>query len=312
MHSKQPLVSVILCFFNEERFIDEAVQSVIGQTHSSWELILVDDGSSDQSVGIAKKYAAEYPDKIIYVDHESHSNKGLSASRNAGIKISRGEFVAVIDADDVWLPVKLTNQLSLFEINPDASVILEASSYWYSWNDPKARDILIPIGVAQDRVYEPPQLMLALYPLGQGAAPCPSGIMVRRRVFDKSKFEESFRGIYQMYEDQGFLCKIYLREKIFVSPACNNQYRQRPSSLVSAVYETGKYDTVRKYYLDWFEKFLKEEERQYAEVNKLLNKAFFPYRYPIFYQLTVQLPKKIKRKMAGVLVKLGVLHYPKK
>ena len=312
MKDDQPLVSIILCFYNEERFIEQAVQSVINQTNTSWELILVDDGSSDLSVGMAKKYAEEYPDKIIYMEHEGHSNKGLSASRNAGIKISRGQFVAVIDADDVWLAGKLANQLFLFENHPDASVILESSLYWYSWNDPKARDIPIPIGVAQDRVYEPPQLMLALYPLGKGAAPCPSGIMVRRSVFDKSKFEESFRGIYQMYEDQGFLCKIYLREKIFVSSACNNQYRQRPSSLVSAVYETGKYDSVRKYYLDWFEEFVKNEESHREEVNKLLRKAFLPYRHPIQYQLTDQFPKKIKSKIARVLVKLGVLHYPKK
>ena len=312
MNSVQPVVSVILCFYNEERFLSEAVQSVLHQTYTSWELILVDDGSSDKSVGMAKKYAADYPDKIIYLEHEGHSNNGLSASRNAGIKIARGQFIAVIDADDVWLAGKLTNQLSLFEYHPDASVILESSLYWYSWNDTKARNIPIPIGVPQDRVYEPPQLMLALYPLGKGAAPCPSGIMIKRSVFDKSKFEESFRGIYQMYEDQGFLCKIYLREKVFVSSGCNNQYRQRPSSLVSAVYETGKYDTVRKHYLDWFEEFLKNEESHHEEVNKLLRKAFLPYRHPIVYQLTEQIPKKIKSKIAGVLVKLGVLHYPKK
>jgi glycosyltransferase involved in cell wall biosynthesis len=311
MKDSQPLVSIVLCFFNEERFIDESVQSVINQTHTLWELILVDDGSSDLSVGIAKKYASEYPDKIIYIDHEGHSNKGLSASRNAGIKISKGQFVAVIDADDVWLPGKLADQLAIFKIHPEASVVLESSLYWYSWNDPKAQDVPIPIGVAQDLVYEPPQLMLALYPLGKGSAPCPSGIMVRRSVFDKSKFEESFRGIYQMYEDQGFLCKIYLREKIFVSSACNNLYRQRPSSLVSAVYETGKYDLVRKYYLNWFEKFLKSENSQNEDVSRLMRKAFFPYKHPMLYHLTVQIPKKMKSKIVGILVKWGLLHYPK-
>jgi glycosyltransferase involved in cell wall biosynthesis len=312
MKDNQPLVSVILCFYNEERFIEQAVHSVLNQKSTSWELILVDDGSSDLSVGMAKQYAIDYPGKVIYMEHESHSNKGLSASRNAGIRISRGEFVALIDADDIWLPDKLENQLAIFENHPHASVILESSLYWYSWNDPKAQDIPIPIGVAQDRIYEPPQLMLALYPLGKGAAPCPSGIMVRRSVFDKSKFEESFRGIYQMYEDQGFLCKIYLREKVFVSSACNNQYRQRPSSLVSVVYETGKYDTVRKYYLDWFENFLRNEKIENKDVNRLLKKAFLPYRHPIRYQLVDRFPKRMKSKIAGVLVRLGILHYPKK
>ena len=232
MSSELPLVSVVLCFYNEERFIHASVQSVLQQTYPSWQLLLVDDGSSDQSVAIAKKYVADYPGKITYVEHDGHANKGLSASRNAGIKLATGQFVAFIDADDVWLPHKLTNQLSIFSNHTDATVILESSSYWYSWNDLKAKDILIHVGVAADKVYRPPHLMLALYPLGKGAAPVPSGIIVRRTVLDKTLFEESFKGIHQMYEDQGFLCKIYLREKVFVSAQCNNLYRQRSSSLV--------------------------------------------------------------------------------
>ena len=312
MKSELPLVSVVLCFYNEERFIHESVQSILQQTHASWQLLLVDDGSVDQSVAIAKKYASDFPDKIIYVEHEGHANKGLSASRNAGIKLSTGQFVAFIDADDVWLPHKLANQLSIFNSHPEAMVILEASSYWYSWNNPKAKDILIHVGVAPGKVYPPPQLMLQLYPLGKGAAPVPSGIMARRTVLEKTLFEESFRGIHQMYEDQGFLCKIYLREKVFISSESNNLYRQRPSSLVSSVYETGKYDTVRKNYLEWFEKFLTREGIQHPGVYKLLEKAFLPYRNPIQYRYTVELPRKGKSFIAGILVKLGVLHYPKK
>ncbi|HEX8356723.1 MAG TPA: glycosyltransferase family A protein, partial [Segetibacter sp.] len=106
-NQSKPLVSVIVSFLNEERFLEEAIQSVLWQKYSNWELILIDDGSSDSSSDIAKKYAREYPDKIYYLEHENHANKGLSGSRNYGISKSKGDLIAILDADDVWLPDKL-------------------------------------------------------------------------------------------------------------------------------------------------------------------------------------------------------------
>jgi glycosyltransferase involved in cell wall biosynthesis len=210
---EQPLVSVILCFYNEQRFIKEAIESVRNQTYSHWELLMVDDGSSDLSPLIAKSYVSQYPKNTFYLQHEGHLNKGLSASRNVGIKKAKGKYVAFIDADDIWLPEKLENQVALLESNTQASVLLEASYYWKSWTETSETDVTIPIGARQG-IYDPPLLAQLLYPLGKGAAPCPSGMMVRREVLDRYTFEESFRGLYQMYEDQAFLCKIYLNETV--------------------------------------------------------------------------------------------------
>src|SRR4051812_22492076 len=135
--NKQPglLVSVIIAFMNEERFLAEAIESVIKQDYNNWELILVDDGSSDGSVGIANRYVMNHPGKIRYTEHANHANKGVSASRNQGIAIAKGDLVAVLDADDVWLPSKLTDQVTLLAANPDAMLLCEASQYWYSWNN---------------------------------------------------------------------------------------------------------------------------------------------------------------------------------
>jgi glycosyltransferase involved in cell wall biosynthesis len=299
-------ISVILCFYNEEKFLSEAVESVFSQTYPDWELILVDDGSTDGSSGVAKSYVARFPDKIRYVEHEQHSNKGLSASRNAGIKMTQGSFVAFIDADDVWLSDKLYLQLDIFKRYPETTVLLEASLYWYSWSNNAAHDVPIAVGV-EEGLYYPPALIRQLYPLGKGAAPCPSGIMVRRAVLDRCIFEESFRGMYQMYEDQAFLCKVYLKENVFVSSVWNNKYRQRPSSLVSSVYESGKYDTVRNYYLNWFEGYAKSTGLHHAEVTPLLKKALLPYRQPLLYKFKVAYPETLKLLTARMLMKLGVI-----
>src|SRR5690606_18441467 len=108
-----PAVSVITAFLNEERFLGEAIESVISQRYTDWELILVDDGSSDGSPVIALEYAARYPGKISCLRHEGGENKGLSASRNLGITRARGALIAFLDADDVWTPEKLEIQAGI-------------------------------------------------------------------------------------------------------------------------------------------------------------------------------------------------------
>ena len=307
--SGEPLVSVVLCFYNEQSFLREAIQSVFEQNYHHWELMLVDDGSSDEGTDIAKNYASRYPDKVFYLEHPYHQNKGLSASRNAGIKKCRGSYVAFLDADDVWLPEKLSSQIDIFRKHP-VTVILEASLYWNSWSDKKKADTVVPVG-APEGIYRAPQLMLGLYPLGKGAAPCPSGIMVQRAVLRRCVFEELFRGIFQMYEDQAFLCKVYLKESVYVSAACHNKYRQRAASLVSAVHDSGNYHKVRSYYLYWFRDYLRGQPFRYRSVERLLRKAQMPYREPLLYKLSVDLPQQARKMLIRVLIRVGILNYSK-
>lgn len=276
-----PLVTAIVCFLNEKAFLAEAVESVLHQEYTNWELLLIDDGSTDQSVDMAKAYAQQHPDKIYYIDHEGHSNKGLSASRNVGIRQARGELLALLDADDVWLPNKLTQQVALMEAHPDVTLLMEASEYWHDWDGSGKASVFEPIGTAQDRVYDPPQLMLNLYPLGQGAAPVPSGLMIRKARLKGQYFEESFRGIYAMYEDQAFLTKMYLNERVYVSSACTNRYRQRIGSLVQSVEESGHYDEVRSFYLNWLEHYLNTKQITDPRVRNSLQVAKQPKRLPL-------------------------------
>lgn len=305
----KPLVSVILCFYNEERFISEAIDSVLVQDYNRWELILVDDGSIDRSTAIAKQYASRYPDRIFYMHHRGHCNEGLSVSRNLGIENAHGDYVAFIDADDVWLPDKLSAQLSIFT-KTNVAMVVEASRYWNSWADPSKPDVIVPVGVPEG-IYRPPQLSVMLYPLGAGAAPCASGMMVRRTVLDNYGFEESFRGIFQMYEDHAFLCKVYLKEVVYVSAAWHNKLRQHPTSLVASVNRSGKYHMVRSYFLQWFSLYLKYQKIPYRKVKALVQRARMPYIEPFKYKVTVDYPKSIKALAARMLVRLGILSYSK-
>src|SRR5262245_32834695 len=97
----QPIVSCIIIFYNAEQFIQEAIDSVFAQTYCNWELLLVDDGSVDRSSEIARRIAEMHPERVRVVEHEGRCNRGMSASRNLGIRSSQGEEVAFVDSHDV-------------------------------------------------------------------------------------------------------------------------------------------------------------------------------------------------------------------
>jgi len=114
-----PLVSVIMKSYNHEKFIAECIESVLGQDFGDFELIIVDDASTDGSRQIIDSYAAK-DHRIQVIFHEV--NKGISNTVNDGIDAARGQFVAQIDSDDVWVADKLTKQLAVLERDEDLIV----------------------------------------------------------------------------------------------------------------------------------------------------------------------------------------------
>ena len=131
--ASDPLVSVISIFFNAAEFLAEAIESVLAQTYPHWELVLVDDGSSDGSAEIARRYADSDPGRIRYVEHPGHENRGISAARNLGVREALGEYVAFLDADDVYLPQKLERQAQLLAAHPEAAMVYGATLHWHGW-----------------------------------------------------------------------------------------------------------------------------------------------------------------------------------
>ncbi|MDF2188469.1 glycosyltransferase family A protein [Paraflavitalea sp. CAU 1676] len=279
-----PVVTVITAFLNEERFLEEAIESVLGQQFDNWEMILIDDGSTDNSTAIARRYAALYPGKIIYTEHEGHANKSTAASRNLGIAKARGELVAFLDADDVWNPAKLRIQVNIMRDHPGAAMLLEASEYWNSWQNTGKQDIVVQVGKIRDRLFQAPALAETLYPLVPVAAPCPSAIMVRREALLKhGGFEAGFTGKYQLYEDQAFLIKFYLNEPVYISSQCNNRYRQRIGSCVQWVRKEGSYHVVRKYFLQWLQQYMLSHHITHKNVQRLFNRAREEYSRPVLH-----------------------------
>src|SRR5438045_2206644 len=94
--SNEALISIIIPFFNREEFLAESIESVLAQTYSNWELVLVDDGSTDKSPQTARNYVEKYPDRILLYAHENGKNRGASSSRNLGIKHATGDFITFL------------------------------------------------------------------------------------------------------------------------------------------------------------------------------------------------------------------------
>lgn len=91
------MISVIIPCYNLEKYIGRTIESIINQTHSDWEMIIVDDGSVDNSKDICEKYCREYPNKIRLISQE---NKGVSVARNSGIEVAKGDYICLLDGDD--------------------------------------------------------------------------------------------------------------------------------------------------------------------------------------------------------------------
>ena len=108
--NNRPLVSVIMPAYNAARFVEAAVRSVLAQTVTDWELLVLDDGSSDETVSIVAALA-EQDGRIRLLPNEA--NMGVARTRNRGFDLCRGAYVALLDSDDVWHPEKLEKQLAL-------------------------------------------------------------------------------------------------------------------------------------------------------------------------------------------------------
>jgi glycosyltransferase involved in cell wall biosynthesis len=140
-----PSISVVIPVYNGEAFLRDAVESALRQSLAPTEIIVVDDGSSDGSLALARS---------LHVITLSQANQGVSAARNRAVERSRGDLVAFLDCDDIWLPHKLAAQAEALAARPEAGYAVSHIRYflepgtvapaWFHWNSPPEDDISYP------------------------------------------------------------------------------------------------------------------------------------------------------------------------
>jgi GT2 family glycosyltransferase len=262
----EPLLSCIMIFLDGERFIEEAISSVVAQA-GDWELVLVDDGSTDGSTAIARRWAAEHPARLRYVEHPGHANLGMSAARNAGLAASRGRYVGFLDCDDVWLPCVVGHVGRVLAANPGVDVVIGGTWRWYGWTgvaEDVSRDHRMSLPeVAPERIVEPPDLFAAIYGQPGGwRVPAMCSLVVRREaLIALGGMEVEFRGLY---EDQVLYTKLALHLRTVVDPRPLALYRQHSGSACERSVADGSWqrlgpsDAVRRF-MSWVRDYVEAE-----------------------------------------------------
>jgi glycosyltransferase involved in cell wall biosynthesis len=285
MEEIKGLVSVTIPFFNAERFLGETIESVFAQTCSSWELLLVDDGSSDGSTEIAKSYAARHPNNVRYLEHHGHRNLGVNAARNLGARHSRGEFLAFLDSDDIWLPTKLEVNVESMLTHAKVGFLFGPTEYWYEW-DPVGNANWkneVPMVAPGDTVYAPPELLARSLPLGEYGVPCPCSFLMRRWAFERAGgFDEAFNpSTYQYFEDVAFLAKMYLHVPIYVSGDCLDRNRCNQFSMSRQASTVRNFEASRRFFFRWLTDYLREQKVADAAIWRALRKESWFYCLPL-------------------------------
>ena len=211
-------VSVIVPFYNVENYIEKCLETLVHQTLENIEIILVNDGSTDRSINVVKKFLEQYPDKITYLEKE---NGGLSDARNYAIPYAKGEYIAFLDSDDY---VEKTMYKDMYELaKKEDSDMVECNFYW-EYPDKKKEDI----GVA----YNGKKEML------EKVRVVAWNKLIKKEVLEKSKvtFPKGYR-----YEDVEFTYKLipYLDKVSFLKKSCVH-YIQREGSISNNQNERNK------------------------------------------------------------------------
>ncbi|HBC47709.1 MAG TPA: hypothetical protein DEO84_02180 [candidate division Zixibacteria bacterium] len=209
--NKFPLISVIIPTYNSAVYIEEALKSIFEQTYQDFEIIIVDDGSTDNTRQILRKYG----ERIQYI---FQANGGPSSARNNGIRKARGKYIAFLDADDRWLPTKLQKQLSIFERNNTIGMVTtgacsfdEKGVFGYSTNK---RATLMQGNIARN-----------IFLHSNIGTPT---VLVKKEVFDKiGLFEENIR----QSEDDNMWIRIAANYDVELIDEALIQVRNHPSRM---------------------------------------------------------------------------------
>lgn len=215
-----PLVSVIMPAYNAELYVLEAVRSVLDQDYEPVEILLIDDGSTDNTVEWVRREAPQV--KVV-----QQANAGVAAARNTGLRCARGELICFLDADDGWLPGKLTAQVNYLQRHPEVGLVFHR---WWVWKPDETGayirplELLVPVPGEIDParsgwIY--PQLLL-------DCIVHTSTVMMRREMFEKTGF---FDTTLLVGEDYDYWLRVSRKYKIDKLTGVYSFYREAAGSL---------------------------------------------------------------------------------
>ena len=262
-----PVVSVVMPFLDAAPHIRQATGSVLRQSWTNLELLLVDDGGTDGSDRIARRLAEADP-RVRVLSHEGRRNRGTGPSRALAIGHARGDLVAFLDADDAWEPHHVADQIALLEAHREADIVCGRAWVWRSWRHPAATDVLSDLAFAPGVVVSGRQLLAAVLRNGAVATSTCSLLARRETLLGVVPHVEAFAGLF---EDQVVNAWLQLRGTAVMSGATSAWYRMHDRSISARL---GSQEEARVYlrFLAWVRDQLGEGEGD-AELVELIDRA---------------------------------------
>ncbi len=209
-------VDVIIPAFNAARYLPAALESVASQSFSDWRIVLVDDGSTDNTSEIVAPFMDRLGAKLRYIRQD---NRGLPAARNAAIRASDSEFLALLDADDIWLPCRLSESVRVLRERPDAGLAYGLVTH--------IDDDGIPQSTFPGNRHPAEGRIATQIYMRKVDLPCPTITFRRRCMEEIGAFDESMRAT----EDRDLWLRIALRHEVAFIPKVIAYYRWSAGSM---------------------------------------------------------------------------------
>lgn len=213
-----PEVDVIVPAYNAERYLVEALDSVVAQTFPDWRIVLVDDGSTDGTAAIAKGYASRLGARMLYL---YQANRGLPAARNTAIRNSDAELLALLDADDVWLPDRLAESVKVFRGRPEVGL-----AYGFIEGIDQHGEVISTFATASRHAQGHVAHHIYMRSLH---LPCPTVTFRRQAALQAGLFDETLRAS----EDRDLWIRIAARYETALVSTLIAQYRSSPTAMTT-------------------------------------------------------------------------------
>lgn len=279
-----PRFSIIMPVLNLEGTIGDAIASVQRQTLPDWELIVVDDGSTDATRDVVGQRALS-DGRIRLARHPGGVNRGAAASRNRGIELAAGEVLGFLDADDLYEPDALEVVARILDDNPRTDAVYGATR-WF-WDDGSRPDYHERLGVETERLHAPPELARRILVDQEGDIPCTCSFFARRScVVAVGGFETRFA----LYEDQSLWAKLFLRCDTYVTSRQLSRYRQFDRSASAVAAREGTYDRFRanpaqSAFFGWYDDLIRAQPGADPLLKAAIARRLRPYRHPVLNSL---------------------------
>ena len=257
------LVSIVMNCFDSERYLHEAIDSVIAQSITNWELIIWDNCSSDNTADIAKSYNDP---RVFYFRSESHTPLGVA--RNEAMKKCRGQVIGFMDSDDIWFANKLEKQMPLFD-NPSVGMVI-CNTEFFKNGKPIKRQFLRK---------KPPRGMIFQHLLRENFI-CFQGILIRRATLDH--LDQWFDPRFEMIEDYDFLLRIAVNWNLDYVDEVLAKWRIHSDSLTWT--KAARFPEERELMLNKFEQIYPNFHQQYNDERKIIVRKIAYERMRILWQ----------------------------